>query len=152
DAGPAYHYPDRAKGGPVGYNFRVVGGCSLHYGTLWIPEDEDFKFYREASGVDWDLAKFGDAIQEVRDLFHAAAAPDAWWTSADHLWADGGKALGFEVRAGHLSFRNSFGIDGGLTRYDTKGTSLPWAYIGLNNGLKVIANAEVEKILIERPA
>jgi hypothetical protein len=37
-----------------------------------------------------------------------------------------------------------------LSRYDSKGTSIPWAYIGLNNGLKVIANAEVEKIVIEK--
>jgi choline dehydrogenase-like flavoprotein len=42
--------------------------------------------------------------------------------------------------------------DGHLCRYDSKGTSLPWAYIGLNHGLKVIANAEVDKILIEKPA
>ncbi len=37
-----------------------------------------------------------------------------------------------------------------MNRFDSKGTSLPWAYIGMNNGLKVIANAEVQKIVIEK--
>ena len=37
-----------------------------------------------------------------------------------------------------------------MNRFDSKGNSLPWAYIGLNNGLKVIPNAEVQKIVIEK--
>src|SRR6202042_1291905 len=45
---------------------------------------------------------------------------------------------------------NTLGINGDLSRTDSKATSLPWAYIGLNNGLKVIANAEVQKIVIEK--
>jgi choline dehydrogenase-like flavoprotein len=40
--------------------------------------------------------------------------------------------------------------EGHLCRYDAKGTSLPWAYIGLNNGLQIIADAEAEKVLIEK--
>jgi choline dehydrogenase-like flavoprotein len=151
--GPAYRYPHWVRGGPAGYNFRLIGGCSNHYGgTCWIPGDEDFHFYREASGVDWDLGKFGDAIQEIRDMFHATALPAAWWSKSDHMWADAGRAMGFEMRSTEISLRNGLGIDQGeyLSRVDSKGTSLPWAYIGLNNGLKVIANAEVQKIVIEK--
>ena len=147
--GPNYSWPS------VGYdeNFKILGGCSIHFGgTCWLPGDEDFQFYRRASGVDWDMAKFGDAIQEVRDLYHVMNPPDAWWTKGDHLWSDAARALGFEVRVPEIAYRNPIGDDGDCSRYDTKGTSLPWAYIGLNNGLKVIANAEIEKIVIERPA
>ena len=157
--------PDGAGGGPMGIgpnylwpyvggsgeNFRLVGGCSLHYGgTCWIPGDEDFHFYREASGVDWDLAKFGDAIQEIRDMFHVSAPPDAWWSKGDHMWADAGRALGFELRSTEEGRINTIGINGDMSRTDSKATSLPWAYIGLNNRLKVIANADVQKILIEK--
>jgi choline dehydrogenase-like flavoprotein len=137
-------------------NFKLVGGCSLHYGGMcWIPGEEDFHSYREASGVDWDLAKFGDAIQEIRDLYHVMAPPDAWWSKGDHLWADAGRALGFQMYATSIAFRNPLGsfyddLGDTMNRYDSKGTSLPWVYIGLNHGLKVIANAEVEKILIEK--
>ncbi len=151
--GPDYRWPGDV-GGPGAENFRLVGGCSLHYGgQCWMPGEEDFNFYREASGVDWDLAKFGDAIQEVRDLFHVTSPPDTWWTKGDQIWADAGRALGFEMRATSIAFRNSLGTfyDGDfLSRYDSKGTSLPWAYIGLNNGLKVIPNAEVQRIVIEK--
>jgi len=151
-AGPQYRYPDRDRGGPAGYNYRIVGGCSIHWGgTLWIPQEEDFNFYRQASGVDWDLAKFGDAIQEVRDVMGVMNPPDAWWAKGDHLWADAGRALGYQMRVPELAYRNPIGFEGGgCNRYDTKGTALPWAYIGLNNGLNVIANAEAEKVLIEK--
>jgi choline dehydrogenase-like flavoprotein len=151
-AGPQYRYPDRDRGGPAGYNYRIVGGCSIHWGgTLWIPQEEDFNFYRQASGVDWDLAKFGDAIQEVRDVMGVMNPPDAWWTRGDHLWADAGRVLGYQMRVPELAYRNPLGFEGGgCNRYDTKGTALPWAYIGLNNGLNVIANAEAEKVLIEK--
>jgi choline dehydrogenase-like flavoprotein len=151
--GPAYRHTSWVPGE---HDFRLVGGCSNHYGgTIWIPGDEDFRIYREASGVDWDLAKFGGAIQEVRDLFYVTSPPDAWWCQRDHVWADAGKALGFEMRVPEIAYRNPLGIEktqAYLSRYDTKGTSLPWAYIGLNNDLKIIANAEVEKILIEKIA
>ncbi len=147
--GPTYLWPGPLEGHDE--NFRLIGGCSNHYGgTCWIPGDEDFHFYREASGVDWDLAKFGDAIQEVRDMFHPTAHPDAWWSKGDHLWADAGRSLGFEMFTTETSMRNGLGVGTDLNRYDTKGTALPWAYIGLNNGLKVIPNAEVQKILIEK--
>ncbi len=143
------------EGGAEGSNYKVVGGCSVHYGaTTWIPVEEDFGFYREASGVNWDLAKFGDAVQEVRDLYGVASPPDFWWSKADHIWSDAARALGLEVRSPECGMVNMIepSAPGLLNRYDSKGTALPWVYIGLNNGLKVIANAEVDRILIEKPA
>src|SRR6202162_5607288 len=58
------------------------------------------------------------------------------------------------MRATSVALRNSFTgtiFDGhSMNRFDSKGTSLPWAYVGLNNGLKVIPNAEVPRIVIEK--
>lgn len=134
-------------------NIRLLGGCVLHYGgTLWMPTEEDFRFYKETSGVDWDLAKFGTSIQEVSDMMYLQATPDEWWSRGDHMWADGARSLGFDVQANQRAFRNAFPGCGETNRYDTKGNTLPWAYIGLNNGLKIIANADVQKIVIEKPA
>ena len=138
---------------PGDEEFRLIGGCSNHYGgTCWIPADEDFHFYREASGVDWDLGKFGDSIQEIRDMFHATTGPSSWVHKESQMWADAGRALGFEMRYAESALRNGLGIDQGeyLSRVDSKGTSLPWAYIGLNNGLKVIPNSVVQTVLIEK--
>jgi len=151
--GPGYRWPyDPA--GTVEENLRLVGGCILHFGgQLWIPGDEDFHFYRETTGVDWDEAKFGNAIEEVRDLIFTMSPPDAWWSKGNHIWADAGRALGFEMHPNVIAYRNIFlgsSMPTDMNRYDSKGTTLPWAYIGMNNGLKIIPNAEVEKILIEK--
>ena len=134
-------------------NIKLLGGCVLHYGgTLWMPGEDDFRFYRETSGVDWDAAKFGTSLQEVTDMMYLEATPDEWWSKGDHMWADGARALGFDVRANQRAYRNAFpGVSEG-NRYDTKGNTLPWAYLGMNHGLKVIANAEVDKILIDKVA
>ena len=151
--GPAYRWPYEGA-----ENFKLVGGMSNHYqGNVWIPEEDDFRIYREESGVDWDLAKFADAIQEVVEMFHVTVAPSETWSKADHLFADAGRALGYQMNPSPVALRNCLGSIfetaaglGAFSRYDTKGTSLPWAYIGMNHGLKVIPNANVEKILIEK--
>ena len=138
-------------------NLKLFGGMAMHYGgDVHFPEQDDFELYREASGVDWDLAKFGDAIEEIRELFHVTYAPVECWSKGDHMWAEAGRALGYHIQRSPIAYRNCLGTVhedsplGAFPRYDTKGTSLPWAYIGLNNGMKVIANAEVEKVLIEK--
>lgn len=153
-AGPSFLWPGEMGDGPGAANFKSVGGCSLHWGgQAWIPGDEDLHFYREASGVDWDGAKLGAAIQEARDLLHVQALPDNLYSSAHRLWANAGKQLGFEMRNAENCYLNPLGTErGNICRYDTKATALPWAYIGLNNGLKIIPNAEVDKVIIERPA
>ena len=148
EGGPAYRWPNGD-----GENFKIVGGCSVHYGnTTWVPGDEDFGFYRKATGVNWDLARFGAAIQEVRDLYGIAQPPASWWSKGDHMVADAARSLGMEVRVPEVGWRNLLerSAPGGLNRYDAKGTSLPWAYVGLNHGLKIIPNAEVDRVLIEK--
>ena len=147
---PRYHWPWE---GPD--NLRLVGGMSNHYNAIvWLPQEDDFHFYREASGVDWDPAKFGDAIEEIRDLYNVTVTPTEMLNRADHIFADAARALGFMVHPTPISRRNCldtvFCSPGTFCRYDAKGTALPWAYIGMNNGLKIIGNAEVEKVLIEK--
>ena len=149
EPGPAYRWPY------AGENFRIVGGCSLHWGgNIFFPTEDDFRFYREASGVDWDLARFGDAFREIEELYHTTVAPIETWAKGDHLWTDAGRALGFEMLPWRTAHRNCldtrFCGEGHLCKYDSKGTALPWAYLGLNNGLQIIPNAEVEKVLIEK--
>lgn len=146
---PLWDYP-QAEGE---VNIRLLGGCVLHYGgTLWMPGEDDFRLYKETSGVDWDAAKFGTSIQEVSDMMYLQTTPDEWWSKGDHMWADGARALGFDVRANQRAFRNAFPGCGETNRYDTKGNTLPWAYIGMNHGLKIICNADVDKIIIDKTA
>ena len=74
-----------------------------------------------------DLAKFGIAIQEVREMFYASVQPEDP-SNKPNIWVDAGRAVGLEMRVPETARRNSIGGGGGnLDRYDSKGTSLPWA-------------------------
>ena len=108
------------------------------------------------SGVDWTLGKYAPAIEEIRDIYHSSPMPEETYPLGSKLYTNAGRALGLDMTPMLFPKRNcihsGYCGDGHICRYDAKGTSLPWAYIGLNNGLKVIANAEVQKVLIEKVA
>jgi len=149
--GPGYQWPYG------GENFRLVGGCSVHYGgNTFLQNEEDIQYYREASGVSWTYGDLLPAIEEVKEMYHVGPTPEGQWCQAVQLFNDAARAMGYDVQPSPVARRNcldsGFCGEGHLCRYDAKGTSLPWAYIGLNNGLKVIADAEAEKIIIEKPA
>ncbi len=138
-------------------SFKIVGGSSLHWGANGVlPEEDDLRVYRETSGVDWTLGKYAPAIEEIRDIYHSAPMPEETYPLGSKLYTNAGRALGLDMTPMLFPKRNcihsGYCGDGHICRYDAKGTSLPWAYIGLNNGLKVIANAEVQKVLIEKVA
>ena len=140
-----------------GLNFKILGGCSLHWGAnAFLPEDDDYRVYRETSGVDWTFGKAESAIEEIREMFYCNPVPEEIHPRGVQLFTEAGRAMGFDIRPALLSKMNCLNSgycgDGHLCRYDAKGTALPWAYIGLNNGLKVIANADVQKVLIEKVA
>jgi choline dehydrogenase-like flavoprotein len=138
-------------------SFKIVGGSSIHWGANGVlPEEDDLRVYRETSGVDWTLGKYAPAIEEIRDIYHSAPMPEETYPLGSTLYTNAGRALGLDMTPMLFPKRNcihsGYCGDGHICRYDAKGTSLPWAYIGLNNGLKVIANAEVQKVLIEKVA
>jgi choline dehydrogenase-like flavoprotein len=139
----------------AGSNFKMVGGCSVHYGGVFhIPGEDDFRCYRQVGGVDWTLPKFEEAIQEIRNFFPINVFPSELMSKGARMFAEAGASLGYEMRPAAVARRNCLACRqcgvGKICRQDSKATSLPWAYIGLNNGLKVIANAEVDRILIEK--
>lgn len=153
--------PEGTEPGPdyrwefAGENFRLVGGCSVHFGgNTYLPVEEDFHFYRETSGVNWTYGMWEEAIDEIKDIYNVTFLPEETHCKSVQMYTEAGRAMGFDMRPSPEARRNcldsGFCGDGHLCRYDAKGTSLPWAYIGLNHGLKVIANAEIEKILIEK--
>ena len=139
-----------------GENFKLVGGCSTHYGgACYVHTEDDFNIFRQTSEVNWTYGEFEQAIEEFKEMYHVSSLPEETWCRAAKMFQEAGRAMGYDVQLGQQARRNcidsAYCGDGHLCRYDAKGTSLPWAYIGLNNGLKVIADAEVEKIIIEKP-
>ncbi len=150
-AAPEYHLP---YGGEA---FKLVGGASIHWGNNGVlPEEDDLRVYRETSGVDWTLGKYQPAIEEIREMYGCKPMPSETYPLGSKLYTDAGRALGLDMtpmlHAKINCVHSGYCGDGHICRYDSKGTSLPWAYIGLNNGMKLIANAFVEKVLIEKVA
>ena len=149
---PQYDYPYE------GFGFKVVGGCSIHWGRhAYLPEEDDYQIYRETSGVDWTFGKAEAAIEEIRVMFGINfGMPEELYPRGVQMFTGAGRAMGFDMRPGQLARKNCLDCgycgDGSICRYDSASTTLPWAYIGLNNGMKLIANAEVQKVLIEKVA
>jgi choline dehydrogenase-like flavoprotein len=148
-ADPAYRWL------AAGSNFKLVGGASVHYGGIFfIPGEDDFRIYREVTGVDWTVGKFEEAIQEIRNFFPINFFPSETFSKGARMFDEVGRSLGYEMRNSPVGRRNCLACRhctvGSICRQDSKATSLPWAYIGLNHGLKIIANAEADRILIEK--
>ena len=141
----------------AGENFKLVGGCSVHWGAnAFLPVEDDFEQYRLASGVDWTYGKFYDSLEEVKEIMHVRPDPEGTWTKGIRMFTAAGRAMGYDMQPIMVARRNCLDSrycgDGHICRYDSKGTGLPWIYIGMNNGLTVIPNAEVEKVVIEKPS
>ena len=154
---PARHTLNYEVDGFKYTSYKIVGGSSMHWGANGVlPEEDDIRVYRETSGVDWTLGKYMPAIEEIRDIYHSTPMPEETYPLGAKLHTDAGRALGLDMKPMLFPKRNCVNSgycgDGHICRYDAKGTSLPWAYIGLNNGMKLIANAEVQKVLIEKVA
>ena len=147
--GPDYRWPWE------GENYKVLGGCSIHFGSnTFLQHPEDIHFYREASEVNWTYGDFLPAIQEIEEMYNVSAMPEGTWCKAVHLFNEAAASLGYDVFPTPVARKNcldcGFCGSGHVCRYDSKGNSLWGAYIGLNHGLKIIANATAEKILIEK--
>ena len=156
EIGPETPGPDYVWGWG-GEDYKLVGGCSVHFGgNTFLTQEEDIRFYREASGVNWTYGDFLPAVEEIKEMYHVGPTPEGTWCTAVRLFNEAARSLGYNVEPSPVARRNC--LDSGfcgeahLCRYDAKGTSLPWAYIGLNHGMKLIADATVEKVLIEKPA
>jgi len=113
-------------------HFKLVGGMSNHSRERMDSRGRRFRILREESGVDWDLAKFRPTrFKKWWRCFHVTVGR-LKRGQADHLFADAGRALGYRSMASPVAlrklpgsiFETAAGL-GALSRYDTKGTSLP---------------------------
>ena len=149
--GPGYSWPWEG-----GENFKVVGGCSIHFGSnTFLPHPEDVHYYREATGVNWTYGDLLPAIEEIQEMYNVGSMPIETWPKAAHLFNEAALKLGVKTLFPTPVARKNCidcGFCGGahICRYDSKGNSLYGAYIGLQHGLKIIPNSTVEKVLIER--
>ncbi len=134
----------------------IVGGGSLHYGAeTRDPHSVDYLAWQRETGVDWTEAKMKAAAQEIVRMFSIHERPRQLLSRFDLDIGRVGKDLGFEVSPTTVAKRNCLlsgfcdAID--MCKYDARGGSfVSYLPIAEQNGVEIIPDAEVQKIIIEK--
>ena len=134
---------------------KIVGGSSIHFGgNAWLPGEVDLENWVAESGVDWTWDELKTAVDEAREMFHIQSAPQEALSKGTMMFRDAARALGHDVQPSPMAAQNCLycGYCGGgyMCRYDSKGTSLVYAFLAEKNGANIISEAEVERVLIEK--
>lgn len=138
-----------------GHQNKMMGGCGLHWGgNAYHPIKEDFDHWRWETGVDWDEEKFRSASQEIREVYNIHPAPEQNMTRGNFLFRDAARGTGYDVGPAPVGRSNCIDCgycgSGHLCKYDSKGSSLYYIHLAEINGVQIITDAEVEKVIIEK--
>ena len=163
---PKWHYD--------GFNIKAVGGCSLHWGSnAFMPIPKDYANWKAATGVDWGPANntFAEAIAETLKMYHVHPISTFYseprprrLNQGGQMFADAAQALGHPVNPPPDPREQGItGVSrvncilcgycgrGHYCKYDSKVTGLNYLkLIGEENGLEVIPDAEVDRVIIEK--
>ncbi len=139
---------------PWPFGLKVVGGCSVHWGAhAHVPFDVDYENW-SAMGIDWNKQTMKESVDDVVEMFNLRPDPEEAWTPGEHLFHDAAVAQGYKVQ-GVLSPRKNciycgFHNEGHACKYDAKANSVWYLPTALANGVELIPDAEVKKVLIEK--
>ncbi|TDI17210.1 MAG: GMC family oxidoreductase [Acidobacteria bacterium] len=155
-----------------GFNVKAVGGCSLHWGSYArLPIPKDFANWQRETGVDWSEETFQEAVDEAVKMYHVHSMDEHYATPRPstlsrpgEMFADAAKSLGLPVnQPPDPRDQGISGIarincilcgycgSGHYCKYDSKVTGLLYLkLIGEENGLQVIPDAEVDRVIIEK--
>lgn len=138
-----------------GHQNKMVGGCGLHWGgNGLLPFSEDYDHWRWETGVNWDEKKFQDAVKEISEVYNLHSSVLENMTLGNNLFRDATKAMGQDPKPSPMGRRNCINCgycgSGHLCKYDSKGSSLYYIHQCEKHGVKIIPDAEIEKVIIEK--
>lgn len=138
-----------------GLQNKMLGGCGLHWGgNAYLPLKEDYDHWRWETGVDWSAESFRDAVDEITRVYNIHPSVEENMTSGNRLFRNAARTLGYETERVTMARQNCIncGYCGGghLCKYDAKGSSLYYMHLAESNGVHIVTDAEVDKVLIER--
>lgn len=139
---------------PWPFGLKVVGGCSVHWGAhAHVPFDVDYENWC-SMGIDWTKENMKEAVDDVVNVFNLRADPDEAYTAGEKLFREAAQSMGYKVQP-VLSPRKSciycgFHNDGHGCKYDAKANSVWYLPTALENGVELIPDAEVKKLIIEK--
>ena len=135
---------------------RLVGGSTFHWQAIvGLPTETEFAAWRNETGVDWSAELFEDALSEVKQVLNIHPAPDEALYEGQRRFREVSRKMGYEVRQLDHARKNCFycGYCGEhqYCRYDAR-SSPAFSYLpGAEKlGVKVIPDAEVERVIIEK--
>jgi choline dehydrogenase-like flavoprotein len=137
---------------------KIVGGSSVHFGSnAWLPRPEDFVAWTNASEVTWTYEGWREALQEAQEMFHIHPTPPFAMSKGTLLFRKAAESLGHTVEPCPRAAKNCIycGYCGGgySCRYDSKVSSLlAFVPIAERNGVEIIPDAEIARILIDKTA
>ncbi len=132
-----------------------IGGQSLHWGAdADLPSEEDHEDWISETGVDWTYEKLTDARNEITEMFHIQPVPEAVMCPGSLKFRDAVIAMGYTPRRNHRAVLNCIECghcaENGC-RYDSKsGILVRYIPIAERNGVEILPNTWVEKVLIEK--
>ncbi|MCH8017310.1 MAG: GMC family oxidoreductase, partial [Acidobacteria bacterium] len=134
---------------------KVVGGSSVHWGNAALfPFDTDYLRWQNETGVDWTKDNFKEAVTEITEMYNYHQAPDATLGQGNLLFREAAREQGYTVTRFPMARTNCIycGYCGSayMCKYDSKSSSRNYLPIAEKQGVQIIADTEVSRILIEK--
>ena len=134
---------------------KMVGGCTLHWGNnAYLPDELDYIHWMDETGVDWSQDKFKESVEEIIREFNIGDTPEEVHTLGNRLFLDTIKAMGYEPRFVPTGRKNCIycGLcgHGNFCKYDSKPNVLGYVWRAEQNGVELIPDVEVDRVIIER--
>lgn len=135
---------------------KIVGGSSLHWGAqAFLPFDVDYLHWQKETGVDWTKENLRDGVAEIRREFNVHEYPAEIDTPGNKLFYDVAKQMGHDPKRQEGARRNciycGFCNSPMMCKYDSRAsTVVTYIPVAEKNGVEIIPDTYVEKILIDR--
>lgn len=134
---------------------KVVGGSSVHWGNAALfPFDTDYLRWQNETGVDWTKDNLKEAVTEITEMYNYHQAPDATLGQGNLLFREAAREQGYTVTRFPMARTNCIycGYCGSayMCKYDSKSSSRNYLPIVEKQGVQIIADTEVSRILIEK--
>jgi choline dehydrogenase-like flavoprotein len=145
-ADPALHWEDSSP--------RLVGGSSLNWqASAFLPYPIDYIHWQQETGVDWTEENFREAVEETRREFNIHEYPEEVNTRGNRLFYEVAKQMGYDPQRQAGARRNciycGFCSGARMCKYDSRSTTLGYVDKAESQGVDILANTVVEKILID---
>ncbi|MBI2819846.1 MAG: GMC family oxidoreductase [Acidobacteria bacterium] len=140
-----------------GRRYPGVGGASLHWGGKGHPpEDKDYEWWVQETGVDWTKENMKGAVQETLRMFHSHTVPDKILNEYHFRFRDVAHAMGYQTQKMLIHKKNCIMCGTHVEsmpacRYDAKvSTLLSHIPIAEENDVEILADTNVERVILEK--